>query len=115
MMNRIIMTMLVAVTMNGACNTMTQAVTATESAQTRVMTGNYYDYMVIETVDGNEWLLDDTVTTDNPYMRYDTECLEYVSRFHDSELVQVLFDTLGTDDLTDDVILTVRSIDHRYK
>lgn len=87
------------------------SVTATKTNHISVMTGNYYDYMVIETVDGNEWLLDDSEPGENQYMRYDEKCQNYVSVFHDGELVQAVFDTLGTDDLTDDIILTVRRID----
>lgn len=86
-------------------------VTATKTNHLRLMTGNYYDYMVIETVDGNEWLLDEIEPGENQYMRYDEKCQNYVSIFEDGELVQVVFDTMGTDDLTDDIILTVRSID----
>lgn len=108
-----IIAMLIMATMNGTDTIETQTVTTT--AQTRVMTGNYYDYMVVETVDGNEWLLDDIMPADNPYMIYDAEYQEYFSRFQDGELVQVLFDTMGTDDTRDDVILTVRSINHRFR
>ena len=69
----------------------------------RIMCGNYYDYMVIETVDGNEWLLDDS------------EGSQYIEDgaavFEEGELVQVVFDTMGTECITDDVIVDVRSID----
>lgn len=78
-----------------------------EYPQQRVMTGNYYDYMVIKTVDGNEWLLDDT--KGSPYIQNGT------SVFHDGALVQVIFDTMGTETLTDDIIVDVRNIDKRYK
>lgn len=68
----------------------------------RIMSGNYYDYMVIETVDGNEWLLDDA------------EGSKYIENgaavFEDGELVQVVFDTKGTEAVTDDEIVEVRSI-----
>lgn len=77
-----------------------------------VMTGNYYDYMVIETVDGCQWFLDNTHSPDNPYMKYENG--RYVPVFEDSELVQVLFSTRGTADVTDDMILRVRSIDSRF-
>ena len=73
----------------------------------RIMCGNYYDYMVIETVDGNEWLLDDS------------EGSQYIEDgaavFEEGELVQVVFDTMGTECITDDVIVDVRSIDWRDK
>ena len=71
------------------------------------MCGNYYDYMVIETVDGNEWLLDDS------------EGSQYIEDgaavFEEGELVQVVFDTMGTECITDDVIADVRSIDWKNK
>ena len=73
----------------------------------RIMCGNYYDYMVIETVDGNEWLLDDS------------EGSQYIEDgaavFEEGELVQVVFDTMGTECITDDVIADVRSIDWKNK
>lgn len=73
----------------------------------RIICGNYYDYMVIETLDGNEWLLDNTA--DSPYIENDTAV------FGDGELVQVVFDTKGTETVMDDEIVEVRSIDWRYK
>ena len=66
------------------------------------MSGNYYDYMVIETVDGNEWLLDDA--EGSKYIEYGTAV------FEDGELVQVVFDTKGTEAVTDDEIVEVRGI-----
>ena len=73
----------------------------------RIICGNYYDYMVIETVDGNEWLLDDS------------EGSQYIEDgaavFEEGELVQVVFDTMGTECITDDVIADVRSIDWKNK
>lgn len=71
--------------------------TQTQQPEIRVMTGNYYDYMVIETVDGNSWLMD-----------------EDAEPFEDGELVQVSFDTKGTESVLDDEIIDVRSIDSRY-
>ena len=68
----------------------------------RIMSGNYYDYMVIETVDGNEWLLDDA--EGSKYIEYGTAV------FEDGELVQVVFDTKGIEAVTDDEIVEVRSI-----
>ena len=73
----------------------------------RIMCGNYYDYMVIETLDGNEWLLDDS--KGSPYIQ------NGISVFEDGALVQVIFDTMGTEIVTDDIIVNVRSIDRRYK
>lgn len=76
----------------------------------RITTGNYLDYMVINTVDGNDWLLDDGEPKNNPYMTYDSEYQEYVSLFENEELVQVVFDTKGTEDIKDDTILYVSKI-----
>lgn len=74
--------------------TLTAAQPAAEVSRLDVMTGNYYDYMVVETADGNVWMVDEV--------------------FNDGELVQVSFDTKGTADVTDDEILKIRSIDSRY-
>lgn len=65
----------------------------------RIMTGNYYDYMVVETIDGNQWLIPEE---------------KYEEVFQPGELLQVVFDTKGTEDVKDDVILKIRSIDKRY-
>lgn len=67
---------------------------AAEVPELSVMTGNYYDYKVVETVDGNVWMID--------------------QEFHDGELVQISLDTRGTETATDDIVLSVRSIDGRY-
>lgn len=74
--------------------TLTAAQPAAEVPRLDVMTGNYYNYMVVETADGNVWMVDEV--------------------FNDGELVQVSFDTKGTADVTDDEILKIRSIDSRY-
>lgn len=67
---------------------------AAEVPELNVMTGNYYDYKVVETVDGNTWMID--------------------QEYHDGELVQLSLDTRGTKTATDDIVLSVRSIDGRY-
>lgn len=72
----------------------TEAASITPPAEVTVMTGNYYDYKVVETVDGNVWMIDE--------------------EFHDGELVQISLDTRGTETATDDIVLSVRSIDGRY-
>lgn len=72
----------------------TEAATVTNPAEITVMTGNYYDYKVVETVDGNVWMID--------------------QEYHDGELVQISLDTRGTESATDDIVLSVRSIDGRY-
>lgn len=65
-----------------------------EVPELSVMTGNYYDYKVVETVDGNTWMID--------------------QEYHDGELVQLSLDTRGTETATDDIVISVRSIDRRY-
>ena len=67
---------------------------AAEIPELSVMTGNYYDYKVVETVDGNVWMID--------------------QEFHDGELVQISLDTRGTESAADDTVIAVRSIDGRY-
>lgn len=67
---------------------------AEETPELSVMTGNYYDYKVVETVDGNVWMID--------------------QEYHDGELVQISLDTHGTATAADDTVIAVRSIDGRY-
>ena len=67
---------------------------AAEVLELNVMTGNYYDYKVVETVDGNVWMID--------------------QEYHDGELVQISLDTHGTATAADDTVIAVRSIDGRY-
>ena len=67
---------------------------AAETPELSVMTGNYYDYKVVETVDGNVWMID--------------------REFHDGELVQISIDTHETATAADDTVIAVRSIDGRY-
>lgn len=66
----------------------------------RIDKGTYYDYLCIETTDGNEWLLGDE--PDSKYLDSNRNAI-----FTDGESVIVLFDTMGTEDVTDDVILDV--------
>lgn len=61
----------------------------------RVDTAVYYDYLTLVTSDGNEWFLDDT-----------EEKVSYI----DGDRFYVTFDTLGTDDITDDVIINMQFI-----
>lgn len=68
----------------------------------RVMTGNYYDYLCITTVDGNDWLLDEN--GNSPYIDDNMEAI-----FEDGEMVQVVFDTKGTETVLDDEIVKVIS------
>lgn len=62
--------------------------------QFRIMSGNYQDYKIIVTVDGNMWFTDE--------------------EYQEEELLQILFDTKGTKDIKDDEIIKIRSIDKRY-
>ena len=66
----------------------------TNNPQFRIMSGNYQDYKIITTVDGNMWFTNE--------------------EYQEEELVQVLFDTKGTNDIKDDEIIKIRSIDKRY-
>ena len=70
----------------------------------RIDKGTYYDYMVVETADGNEWLLDDSANS------------KYIDNgaaiFQSGESIVVLFDTMGTENVTDDVILDVHSLEY---
>ena len=68
-------------------------------SEKRIMSGKYYDYMVIETEDGNEWLLDDS--EDSKYIENNRAIFEA------GESVQVVFDTMGTDIVEDDVIVDI--------
>lgn len=82
-------------------------ISARNNVNIRVLNGVYYDYMVVATEDGNEWLLSDENSPINPYMIYDSEIDEYVARFKHGEYVTVVFDTRGTDSILDDVIIKV--------
>lgn len=83
---------------------------------TRTMTGIYYDYMVIETKDGHEWLLSDKQAASNPYMKRKTVTYNghskkvYVPRFKSGQRVRVKFATMGTKAVTDDRIISVKVI-----
>lgn len=74
----------------------------TNSDNLRMEQGTYYDYLTIETADGNEWLLND-----DPGSKY---IKNNKVIFNDGEKVVVLFDTMGTKFVEDDVILDVRII-----
>lgn len=66
----------------------------TNNPQFRIMSGNYKNYKIIVTTDGNMWFIDE--------------------EYQEAELLQVLFDTNGTADVKDDEIIKIRSIDKRY-
>ena len=72
----------------------------------RIDNGTYYDYLVVETADGNEWLLGDE--PDSKYLDSNGTAI-----FQNGESVIVLFDTMGTlDYLEDDVILDVHNLEY---
>lgn len=81
----------------------------------RIMTGIYHDYMVVTTMDGNDWFIDDSNPSDNLYMAYDADYGHYDAIYHEAELLQVVFNTKGTTDILDDEIMRIRSIDRNYK
>lgn len=66
----------------------------------RVVSGTYYDYMSIVTEDGNEWLLGDD--SGSRYLDNKGNAI-----FKDGESVLVLFNTLSTETVEDDIILNV--------
>lgn len=72
---------------------------------TYVLTGNYLEYGVINTVDGNDWLL---------YGHDDNDCKFYPDGFDivlsDGDLVQIRLDNMGTADIRDDEIIDIRMI-----
>ena len=96
--------------------TMASSVAMAKVPETRTMTGKYYDYMCIETKDGNEWLLSDEQAAHNPYMRKRVvrfngkKRVEYVPKFRNGQCVRVKFDTMGTNKVTDDRIISVKAI-----
>ena len=83
-------------------------------ASTRTASGTYYNYMCIETSDGNEWLLSDSRPKSNPYMRKVTvfkngkRTKEYVPVFKSGQKVIVTFDTRRTKTKKDDRIISVK-------
>lgn len=85
-----------------------------QNTQYRTMVGKYYDYMVVETRDGREWMLPDDQRRSNPYMKRvrvkvnGKRKWEYVSKFKPGQKVVVKFDTQGTKYRGDDVIVSVR-------
>lgn len=76
----------------------------------RVSNGTYYDYMAIVTSDGEEWLLDDSNPSENRYMEPKENGI-YMPIFENRESVRVTFDTMGTEDITDDEITNVESLE----
>ena len=62
----------------------------------RVDVATYHDYLVLETTDGNEWLLEESEDEKVPY--------------EESEKLICVFDTKGTLNLEDDEIIYLESI-----
>lgn len=73
----------------------------------RTMTGTYYNYMCIVTRDGNEWLLSDKQSKNNPYMKYSKKSHCYMPIFKPGQKLKVKFDTRGTKKVSDDRIVKV--------
>lgn len=74
----------------------------------RTCKGTYHNYLVIETKDGNEWLLSDAQKKSNPYMKWDKRHKCYIPRFREGQKVTVKFDTKGTKTKLDDAIVWVK-------
>lgn len=58
--------------------------------ETRVMCGNYYDYQVVKTVDGNIWQIN--------------------REYKENQLLQLMFDTKGTETVIDDEIINIKEV-----
>ena len=98
-MKQLIVIALTAVQMMAGCSPV-------EVPQEREVVGTYYDYLVVKTEDGNEYLLDDSMNS--PYIK-DSKVI-----FADGQQVNVEFDTCGTLDTTDDMIVGVRVAEKLY-
>lgn len=68
----------------------------TEIPQVRVMVGNFHQWNIVKTIDGNVWMINGNR-----------------GKFQENDLVQVQFSTNGTKDITDDEILKIKFIKHR--
>lgn len=82
---------------------------ADESAMCmRTETGIYHDYLVVETKDGHIWELADDA--DSKYLEntFINDMLVRKAIFEEGEKVRVTFDTQGTEDVKDDIILNVQ-------
>lgn len=97
-MKRLFLTMILSLLMPITTN----AEYKTSVDNLRLEQGTYYNYLTIVTTDGNEWLLND-----DPGSKY---IKNNKSIFNDGEKVVVLFDTMGTGFIEDDVILDVKVI-----
>lgn len=82
---------------------------ADESAMCiRTTTGIYHDYLVVETKDGHIWELADDA--DSKYLEntFVNDMLVRKAIFEEGEKVRVTFDTCGTQNVTDDIVLNVQ-------
>ena len=75
----------------------------------RVENGNYYDYMCVVDSNGEEWLLDDSLSSENRYM-HEVDGI-YMPVFEQGECVQITFDTKGTQDIYDDEIVNIEGLE----
>lgn len=70
-------------------------ITPSQPNNIRYDIGTYYDYLILETTDGNEWLLEETEEEKQG------EKVPYI----EGDRFLLLFDTMGTSDITDDEVL----------
>lgn len=111
-MKKFVLSILLSATLLSSCGNINHT---SQDNNIRIMTGTYHDYMVVTTMDGNDWFIDDSNPTGNPYMAYDADYGHYDAIYHEAELLQVVFNTKGTTDILDDEIMRIRSIDRNYK
>ena len=77
----------------------------------RVENGNYYNYMCVVSEDGNEWLLDDSHSSERYMENVDGI---YMPVFESGECVQITFDTKGTENIYDDEIMNIESLENWF-
>lgn len=77
------------------------------SPKYRTAIGIHRDYMCIVTKDRREWLLPDSQSKKNPYMKYNKKKRCYMPIFKNGQKVKVKFDTRGTKSKKDDRIVKV--------
>lgn len=77
-------------------------VNPTQQQNVRYDVGTYYNYLVLETTDGNEWLLEETDEE-----KQGIEKVPYV----EGDKFLLTFDTMGTESKLDDIILSMKYID----
>jgi|GEM_PF-3793055 len=67
---------------------------------TETIKGTYYDYMCVVDANGKEYLLPDTQSASNKYMRYDSKKKCYVPIFKDKQKVKITKDVKVTNVVT---------------